>query len=587
MDLPLTHPRAKGGTMVLWHHTLSPYLKVLPSPSPSFVSVLLSLPGVLPSIHTAVYLPTAGKDGDWVATLLELEQHVIENFSKHGNIAIFVRGDFNASSKNKTRSLLFSSFIRRLDLTRLSLPHPTYHHFVGDGASDSDLDQLLYGGNNIAMAKESLVHIICELENPLMFSHHDMIISTCILPPKPSDKLNDAENISAPRVPNQRFATKWSEEGVAEYELVTSPLLSQIRDTWGKGEDSTSISMLLSTTYAALNLVTQATNRTIPLDKKFTPKPKKDPDVAAAAKTSLQDLHHLNLLESSVHTPGNSLETARSKLAASRNKYRREVRASLARERDMQDAKLSEILSKNPNAVFRAFKAASKSSAPAVNKMKVGSKVYSGDKVPDGIFDSLAQLKAPAMDPYRDSEQYMEAVSTYDHIMKLASCGRKMPLISLADGERLLRGLRPSVMDYFSITSLHFLYLGQQGIFHFVFLLNTIISHINSSSISELNTIWAIVLHKGHNKDPELDRSWRTISCCPIIAKALDTYLVELYGDGWSDIQAPTQFQGSNSSHELAALSITEAINHSLYVNKQPVYLLFSSYSMPRAPLTL
>ena len=206
--------------------------------------------------------------------------------------------------------------------------------------------------------------------------------------------------------------------------------------------------------------------------------------------------------------------------------------------------------------------------------MKVGKKVYSGASVPDGIFDSLSQLKAPPMDPYKDSEHYLEAVSTYDHIMKLASCGRKMPPISLADGERLLRGLRPSVMDFFSVTSLHFLHLGQQGIFHFVFLLNTIISHINSSSISELNTIWAIILHKGHNKDPELDRSWRTISCCPVIAKALDTYLVELYGDGWSDIQASTQFQGSNSSHELAALSITEAINHSLYVNKQPVYLL-------------
>ena len=331
--------------------------------------------------------------------------------------------------------------------------------------------------------------------------------------------------------------------------------------------------MLLSTTYAALNLVSQATNRTIPLDKKFSPKPKTDPDVAAAAKTSLQDLHDLNLLESSVHTPAD-LETAKSKLAASRHKYRREVRASLARERDQQDAKLSEILSKNPNDVFRAFKAASKCSAPAVSKMKVGTKVYSGESVPDGIFDSLNQFKAPPMDPNRDSEHYMEAVSTYDHIMKLASCGEKMPLISLADGERLLRGLRTSVMDFFSITSLHFLHLGQQGIFHFVFLLNTIINHINSSSVSELNTIWAIILHKGHNKDPESDRSWRTISCCPLIAKALDTYLVELYGDGWSAVQAPTQFQGSNSSHELAALSITEAINHSIYVNKQPVYLL-------------
>ena len=312
----------------------------------------------------------------------------------------------------------------------------------------------------------------------------------------------------------------------------------------------------------------------INLDKKFTPKPKNDPDVVAAAKTSLHDLHHLNLLEaSSVHIPAD-LEAAKSKLTSSRLKYRIEVRASLARERDMQDAKLSEILSKNPSAVFRAFKAASKSSAPNVNKIKVGDKDYSGDNVPDGIFDSLNQLKAPPMETYRDSEHYMEAVSTYDHIMKLASCGRKIPLISLADGEKLLRGLRPSVMDYFSITSLHFLHIGLEGIFHFIFLLNTIISQINSSSIPELNTIWANILHKGHNKDPELDRSWRTISCCPIIAKALDTYMVELYDVGWSDVQASTQFQGSNSSHELAALSITEAISYSLNVHKQPVYLL-------------
>ena len=35
-----------------------------------------------------------------------------------------------------------------------------------------------------------------------------------------------------------------------------------------------------------------------------------------------------------------------------------------------------------------------------------------------------------------------------------------------------------------------------------------------------------------------------------------------------------TLFQGSNSSHELAALSITEAVIQGLYVNKEPVYFL-------------
>ena len=176
------------------------------------------------------------------------------------------------------------------------------------------------------------------------------------------------------------------------------------------------------------------------------------------------------------------------------------------------------------------------------------------------------------MAQYGNLPQYKEAVATYQHIMKLAAAGEKIPPISLSKGEKLLQNLNPSVMDYFSITSLHFLHLGKEGIIHFVFILNTIINHINSGSVAELNTIWANILFKCGDKDPESDRSWRTISCCPILAKALDTYMVELYDNGWTAVQAPTQFQGINSSHELAALSITEAIIHGLHTNKEPVY---------------
>ena len=64
MELPLTHPRAKGGTLIMWHNSLSSHLKILDTSSPSFVSVLYSPPGLLPSVHTAVYLPTAGKGGE-------------------------------------------------------------------------------------------------------------------------------------------------------------------------------------------------------------------------------------------------------------------------------------------------------------------------------------------------------------------------------------------------------------------------------------------------------------------------------------------------------------------------------------------
>jgi hypothetical protein len=66
-----------------------------------------------------------------------------------------------------------------------------------------------------------------------MSSHHDLIISSCSIPLQAQQRTDEANNITAPRVPNTRFVTKWSDDGVAEYEQAVSPLLSQIRETWG------------------------------------------------------------------------------------------------------------------------------------------------------------------------------------------------------------------------------------------------------------------------------------------------------------------------------------------------------------------
>ena len=82
-------------------------------------------------------------------------------------------------------------------------------------------------------------------------------------------------------------------------------------------------------------------------------------------------------------------------------------------------------------------------------------------------------------------------------------------------------------------------------------------------------------MYKGHKKDRTSDRSYRTISSCPFLAKSADFYLRDLYHDCWDDCQAPTQYQGSGSSHELASLLVTEVLQYSLHVTNKPVFLLF------------
>ena len=158
--------------------------------------------------------------------------------------------------------------------------------------------------------------------------------------------------------------------------------------------------------------------------------------------------------------------------------------------------------------------------------------------------------------------------------MKLAECGATIPPIQIHESVDILYSVRKDVNDLFSITASHFINAGSAGIRHFHLLMSSLIKNINCSKLNELNDIWAMILYKGHSKDKESDRSYRTISTCPLLAKCLDLYVGQRYFTLWSSVQAPTQFQGSGSSHELASLLLTEAIQHCLFKAKHSIFVL-------------
>ena len=250
------------------------------------------------------------------------------------------------------------------------------------------------------------------------------------------------------------------------------------------------ISLLLSTTVMAMNVGAKATNKVVNMSDKSKVRPSSpNPVIAAAASNSKQYLLQLRMLQSSPQSHQDEIDLADSNLQKSRYEFKKEVRAGLAAERDAQDSFLHNIIS-NPSTVFKKLRANNRSSTSVLKRLQVGDNVYSNERVPDGMFDSLNALKAPDLGKYSNSPPYTEAVSTYQHLIKIASAGSIIPPISLTKAEQLLRSLKSSVMDYFSITTLHFLHLGEVGVRHFAVLLNAIINLINSSSVSELNTVW-------------------------------------------------------------------------------------------------
>ena len=89
--------------------------------------------------------------------------------------------------------------------------HNTYHHFLGLGSSDSELDVLL--SSKLPGVSEKLVKIECKHENPHLNSHHDLIISMATVPKLQNKQPKTSGNIIAPKIINTRHKIVWTDDG--------------------------------------------------------------------------------------------------------------------------------------------------------------------------------------------------------------------------------------------------------------------------------------------------------------------------------------------------------------------------------------
>ena len=557
--------------MALWKSELDPYIKLLPTTSSAVLPLILTLPGRCSTAHVTVYLPTHGREAEFVSALGVLHS-CLEQIQEDFSCPVYLRGDFNVNPKNSGRVNLLASFCSKFALKSIDFGHPSHHHFVGNGTADAQLDLLLYSG--LGSQSETLSSMACSLSNPLVSSHHDLLHSKFPLPPAAMQAVS-AGLVSAPKVKNSRVKILWDEEGISAFESLVSKQLSELRELWAAPYSPATFSLLLQGTNDALSLCAQSTNKFLDLSIQREPRPSLHPGVKAAQKKSLKAAQNLRSL--SILHPGDSplIADAKLLLADAKSEARDLTRAWHQAQAAKRDQQLHTILSDDPRRLFshiRSTKSSTKGSK--IQSLTVSEKVYRGEQVCDGFFDSLSKLKAPNMAPIHSSTSYMRIEQDYEQILKICSAGLKIPPISGKDAMMLLMNLKPDVNDLNSITPAHYTNAGVQGAIHFSHLLNAVISNVNLSSIDQLNSVWAMVLFKGHGKDRESDRSYRTISTCPVISKALDQYIGTLFESGWAQAQADNQFQGSGSSHELAALLVTEVVQHSIFVQQKPVFLL-------------
>ena len=577
--LSLRYSRAHGGTMAFWLKDLDPYVTVLDPPSSRILCIILDKPGYEISAHLTIYLPTAGKDPDFTEELALLEATVDDIFEKYPACSLYIRGDANASlhpRPGSKRDELFSFFVSHNLLNSVPINHPTYHHFMNSGFSDSCIDVLLSSSVTSSgfpnTSTETLLSILCSKTCDLIDSSHDLLISSLDLPPV-AKVMETVDTLVAPRVSNTKHRVVWSDEGIVKYKELLHHVLPSLQADYSGNLLPGSASVLLQATNHIFTAAAKYTNKHVDLaapakaKKPYTP-----PEIKAAEKSKKKA--HKYLL--SVSSDPCLKEDALVAFKAAKSSYQNAVRRHQVHEECLRDQQLNDLLGQDKTIAFRRIKSGKKNLSSSIKSLKVGDRIYSENNVADGFYHSISSLKT--LDTIT-SPSYESFASDYRHIVEISKSSKQIPRISLETALLLLKRIRNSVADFYSMTAAHYLNGGDVAVSHFCFLFNLILENIELAASPELNTAHAVILHKGHDKDRSLDSSYRTISSCPFLAKCIDIYLGDLSKADWNSVQAPTQFQGDGMSHELAALLLTSTIHNSVQSGRPLFVLLLDARS--------
>ena len=124
-ELPLVKSTAHGGTMILWKQSLDPYISVVTVDSSAFLPIILAPPSHQLSIHLAIYLPTQGKEKDFIEDLAKLSACIEQLRDQHPDALFYLRGDFNVNNKNKRRMSMLNYLCTEQILHCIPIDHCT------------------------------------------------------------------------------------------------------------------------------------------------------------------------------------------------------------------------------------------------------------------------------------------------------------------------------------------------------------------------------------------------------------------------------------------------------------------------------
>ena len=504
------------GAALFWHSSLDYLVTTIANTNDRFTGLKLNS-SPQPILAISLYLPTSGKDDEFLGCLAELSLFIVENCVETGTV-VLIGTDANCSDRSSSRrSQGFQEFCTQHNLLKIQQSEPTYHHF--NGVSSSNIDFFLIS----CAHSNKLGNIVsqCTQDNPGNFSCHDPIVAS-LQTSFPAQEKKTAlfshtySNFEQPRV-------IWNKERLCDYQNIAAKALSYFEAFFPTKE----FIPLKCELYSSL-LVRSAE---ICLDRKPVPT-KRQQRNSPRVHQAWQHLQKMFKIWKNNGKVKDSSCIAFTMYLSARSKFQHVRRY----QHNLKMIKLNnELMNSNFRDRNKHFKLVNRARGKGINPNKYLTSLstpvgdYFGSDTLEGFASDVEHLgKDVGESPEYDNQFYRLCIQDNKYIFDIKTENdKKLPKMKKEDLDNIIdkEMKMGKACDIYKCTPEHLKYAGTGARMAILNLVNEIIENMSYLACPQIKAGLGTAIHKGKKKPVSLASSYRRITVTPQLGSIIDRFV--------------------------------------------------------------
>ena len=541
------------GAAVMWHDSLNSSASHILNTNDRFTGIKLKFQGVS-ILAISLYLPTSGKDNDFVECLAELSAYIVDNISNEETILIGT--DSNCSDKSsQCRLQAFQQFCEEHHLSKVCHTGPTFHH--NNGTSSSNIDYFLVSCNQTATLKP--VSVQCKEDYPENLSSHDPVLTTLVIPRDTQVCLQEKYADTYTAFTQTRIV--WKAEDIPTYQALAAKFLSECEAFFSSSDFLPLKCQLYSELLVKAAEISLGTKPCMPIAKKFY-----SPRVHQAWQ-HLQKLFKIWKHDEKPRDKGNiaflRYRQARSAFQQIK-RYENNLKTIRYNNILMQSHKTDRVKHLRLVKKMRGYK-----SRQNLTMLHTSAGVYHGGDILEGFAKHAEMLgKFVGECPEFDNKFYRLCVqdNTYIFDFKTDFC-MKIPLMKLSDLEKIIdkEMKNGKACDVYKLKAEHLKHAGYGAKIAILNLINDILGDLKSFACPQIKAGLGTAAFKGKKKHVSHATSYRRITVVPQIGSIIDRFIDPIAEKVFLPAQSPDQYGFTrNISYLLGAVLRGECQRYAL-----------------------